>query len=286
MNYQPIENYGIIGDLNTVALVGLNGSIDFMCFPNFDSPSIFASILDKDKGGFFQITPMYGEMHNKQLYLPETNVLLTRFLSSEGVGELTDFMPAEELYEGHVLIRRLTNVRGSATYRMKCLPRFNYGKSEYEIEVLNNTTVLFHCQKEEGISLRLRSTVDLKVENNGIFSEFVLEPGQIADFILEIYDQREAEEEELSLIVTRELKETMEYWKQWVGMSEYNGRWREIVNRSALVLKLLISYKHGSMVAAPTFSLPEHIGGERNWDYRYTWIRDASFTIYSLMHLG
>src|SRR5690606_16885698 len=132
----------------------------------------------------------------------------------------------------------------------------------------------------------LRSTGDLKGENSGVYSEFTLERGHTADFIRELYDQREAADEDLSLIVTRVLQATMEFWKQWVAMSEYNGRWREIVNRSALVLKLLISYKYGSMVVAPTFSLPEHIGGERNWDYRYTWIRDASFTIYSLMHLG
>src|SRR5690606_30420899 len=143
MNYQPIENYGIVGDLNTIALVGLNGSIDFMCFPDFDSPSIFAALLDKEKGGFFQITPVFGEMHNKQLYLPDTNVLLTRFLSSEGVGELTDFMPAEELYEGHVLLRSLTNVRGTTRYRMTCLPRFNYGRSSHTIEVLDDKSLLF-----------------------------------------------------------------------------------------------------------------------------------------------
>ncbi|HUP12865.1 MAG TPA: trehalase-like domain-containing protein, partial [Niastella sp.] len=110
MDYQPIENYGVIGDLNTVALVGLNGSIDFMCFPNFDSPSVFAALLDTDKGGKFQIVPAFAEMKTKQLYLPDTNVLLTRFLSKEGVGEITDFMPVEELYAGKELIRRVTTV--------------------------------------------------------------------------------------------------------------------------------------------------------------------------------
>ncbi len=284
MDYLPIENYGIIGDLNTVALVGLNGSIDFMCFPDFDSPSIFASLLDKDEGGFFQITPFFGETHNKQLYLPDTNILLTRFLSSEGVGELTDFMPAEELYEGHILVRRLTNVRGSTKYKMKCLPRFNYGRSTHRVEAVDEKTIYFHSEGKNGYILRLRSTVDLKVENLGAYAEFFLEPDKTADFVLDLYNENN--DEDLSIMVPRELKETMEYWKNWVGLSKYNGRWREIVNRSALVLKLLISHKYGSIVAAPTFSLPEHIGGGRNWDYRYTWIRDASFTIYSLMHLG
>src|SRR5690554_3695462 len=159
MDYQPIEDYGIVGDLNTVALVGLNGSIDFMCFPNFDSPSIFASLLDKDDGGFFQITPVFGEMHNKQLYLPDTNVLLTRFLSSEGVGELTDFMPAEELYEGHVLIRRLTNVRGITRYRMRCFPRFDYARKDHHAEAVDDKNILFYSKGREKFCLRLRSTV-------------------------------------------------------------------------------------------------------------------------------
>ncbi|HYK57029.1 MAG TPA: trehalase-like domain-containing protein, partial [Flavisolibacter sp.] len=124
MDYQPIENYGIIGDLNTVALVGLNGSIDFMCFPDFDSPSIFAALLDVNKGGYFKIAPAFNGMKTKQLYLPDTNVLLTRFLSQEGVGEITDFMPVEELYTGKELIRRVTTVRGTVNYKMHCCPRF------------------------------------------------------------------------------------------------------------------------------------------------------------------
>src|SRR5690606_5562756 len=255
-----------------------------MCFPDFDSPSIFAALLDKQKGGFFQITPVFGEMHNKQLYLPDTNILLTRFLSSEGVGELTDFMPAEELFEGHVLIRRLTNVRGTTRYRMTCSPKFDYGRKEHAIEILGKNSLLFHSN---GIAIRLRSTVELKIEEQAAIAEFTLEPNQIADFSLEFYDHsREDDETGLSEIVTRELKETVDFWKDWAQRSQYNGRWREIVGRSALALKLLISHRHGSIVAAPTFSLPEHIGGRRNWDYRYTWIRDASFTVYSLMHLG
>lgn len=284
-SYQPIENYGVIGDLNTVALIGLNGSIDFMCFPEFDSPSIFASMLDKDNGGFFQIVPVNGETKNKQLYLPDTNVLLTRFLSEEGVGELTDFMPVEEVYEGHVLMRRLTNVRGKAIYKMKCFPKFDYGRSDHEILQIDAYNILFKSRKEGGITLKLKSTVEITQSNSGAEAKFCLMPGETADFILELCE-RVDDDEKVADIVSRELEETMEYWKDWVGLSKYNGRWREIVNRSALVLKLLTSHNFGSMVAAPTFSLPEHIGGSRNWDYRYTWIRDASFTIYAFLHLG
>lgn len=287
MDYQPIENYGIIGDLNTVALVGLNGSIDFMCFPDFDSPSIFSSLLDKNKGGYFQIVPVFGEMRNKQLYLPETNVLLTRFLSSEGVGELTDFMPAEELYIGHVLVRRLTNVKGTATYRMACCPRFNYARDSHQTEIIDDKTVLFHSNGETNLSIRLRSTVKIDLKENDAFAEFSLGLGETADFMLELYS-KDQPDVALSLheIITRELEETMEYWKSWMGLSKYKGRWQEIINRSALVLKLLTSHHFGSIVAAPTFSLPEHIGGGRNWDYRYTWIRDASFTLYAFINLG
>lgn len=287
MDYQPIENYGIIGDLNTVALVGLNGSIDFMCFPDFDSPSIFSSLLDKNKGGYFQIVPVFGEMRNKQLYLPETNVLLTRFLSSEGVGELTDFMPAEELYIGHVLVRRLTNVKGTATYRMACCPRFNYARDSHQTEIIDDKTVLFHSNGETNLSIRLRSTVKIDLKENDAFAEFSLGLGETADFMLELYS-KDQPDVALSLheIITRELEETMEYWKSWIGLSKYKGRWQEIINRSALVLKLLTSHHFGSIVAAPTFSLPEHIGGGRNWDYRYTWIRDASFTLYAFINLG
>lgn len=288
MDYQPIENYGIIGDLNTIALVGLNGSIDFMCFPHFDSPSIFASLLDKNNGGYFQIMPIFGEMRNKQLYLPETNVLLTRFLSSEGVGELTDFMPVEELYEGHVLIRRLTNVKGTSTYRMKCCPRFNYARSGHEADIVDSKTIIFHSNNTEGgLSIRLKSTVDLQVKEHDAYAEFSLGIGETADFVLELCQEHHKEEDmNFSAFITRELTKTMNYWKEWVDLSKYNGRWREIIHRSALVLKLLTSHKYGSIVAAPTFSLPEYIGGGRNWDYRYTWIRDASFTLYAFINLG
>lgn len=285
MRYLPIEDYGIIGDLNTIALVGINGSIDFMCFPHFDSPSVFASLLDKEKGGYFSISPHFDESRNKQLYLPDTNVLLTRFLSSEGVGEMTDFMPVEDLYEGKALIRRITNIRGQATYYMDCKPRFDYARCGHNAEVVDSRTVLFHCKSNNELTLRLQSTVDLEIHGNDVRAVFQLDPGETADFILEIQTNKHPEKD-LNQLVSRELTETVNYWKDWTGISKYNGRWREVVNRSALVLKLLTSYKYGSIAAAPTFSLPEHLGGNRNWDYRYCWIRDSSFTLYSLINLG
>ena len=140
--YQPIENYGVIGDLNTIALVGLNGSIDFMCFPDFDSPTIFAALLDKSKGGFFRIAPQTTTaVKPKQLYLPGTNVLLTRFLSKEGIAEITDFMPVETVSGGKELIRTATCVHGQIALMMECFPRFDYARTGYTIERVNDNEV-------------------------------------------------------------------------------------------------------------------------------------------------
>ena len=286
MSYQPIENYGIIGDLNTVALVGLNGSIDFMCFPDFDSPSVFAALLDDEKGGSFEICPQFAEMKTKQLYLPDTNVLLTRFLSPEGVGEVTDFMPVEHLYAGKETVRRVTCIRGQVTFSMKCMPRFNYGRSEHKVQVVSEKEVIFTSEGDDRTVLRLMSSVPLEVKGKDVFAEFTLDPTETADFLLEHVDNVSKKEEDFEEFVTQSLFDTVNYWKNWVGENRYNGRWADMVNRSALVLKLLTSYNHGSIIAAPTFSLPESIGGARNFDYRFTWIRDASFSMYALIRLG
>ena len=286
MRYQPIENYGIVGDLNTIALVSLNGSIDFMCFPNFDSPSIFAALLDADKGGRFMITPAFDEMKTKQLYVPDTNVLLTRFLSKDGVGEITDFMPVEELYNGKELIRRVTTVRGNVKYKMHCEPRFNYARSSHTLDMRSDKEVIFTSHGEDKTELRLLSTVPLQIINDHVIAEFTLKPNETADFLLEHIDKQPGSERNFKEFVTESLFRTMNYWKNWIAQSNYKGRWMEIVNRSALVLKLLTSFRYGSIVAAPTFSLPESIGFKRNWDYRFTWIRDASFTVYALLRLG
>jgi GH15 family glucan-1,4-alpha-glucosidase len=297
LSYQPIENYGIIGDLHTAALVGLNGSIDFMCFPEFNSPSIFAALLDDKKGGCFSISPVFKRMKTKQLYLPDTNVLLTRFLSSEGVGEITDFMPVVgDKNEGKKLMRRITTVRGEVTYQLQCRPRFNYGKEKHAAEQTSPNEIVFRPDHSGNVNpsghgtgpLRLRSSIPIGITDHDGVTAFTLAAGQFADFLLE--EAVEGEEgirtTSLSDFVTESTIKTVNYWKEWVARSTYKGRWMETVNRSALVLKLLTSCKYGSIIAAPTFSLPESIGGTRNWDYRYTWIRDASFTVYSFIRLG
>jgi GH15 family glucan-1,4-alpha-glucosidase len=286
MSYQPIENYGVIGDLNTVALVGLNGSIDFMCFPNFDSPSIFAALLDEHKGGYFKLSPQFKDMKTRQLYLPDTNVLLTRFLSAEGVGEITDFMPVAAQLNGNELIRRVTSVRGNVTFQMSCMPRFNYGRSEHVIERVSDFELTITSSGPDHAILRLVSSVPLAIEGSDITAIFTLAPGEVADFLMEHINKDDIAEKDFKTFITESLFRTVNYWKNWVSESTYTGRWRDMVNRSALVLKLLTSHRYGSIMASATFSLPESINGERNFDYRYTWIRDASFSVYALVRLG
>ena len=282
MSYQPIENYGIIGDLYTVALVGLNGSIDFMCFPNFDSPSVFARLLDDKKGGHYCIVPEFREMKTKQLYIPDTNVLLTRFLSQDGVGEITEFMPVGQTEEKKV-IRRVTTIRGEVKYRLSCCPRFNYGQDPHKVEQVSTKEVIFHS---DGLHLRLKANIPLQIKDGDVFAGFSLKAGEATEIVLETAENKSSGGDDIADMVSGTLLRTVNFWKAWVARSAYNGRWRDVVNRSSLVLKLLSSNKFGSIIAAPTFGLPETIGGKRNWDYRYTWIRDASFTVYSLIRLG
>ncbi len=285
VSYQPIENYGIIGDLRTTALIGLDGSIDFMCFPQFDSPTVFGRLLDDKKGGFFSINPEFKEMKTKQLYLPDTNILMTRFLSQDGVGELTDFMPLDGL-DGKKLMRRLKTIRGEVKYRLACCPRFNYGKDVHTAVQDSPNAIIFRTDGNAGMAMRLKSSVPLQLAGVDATAEFTLAVGQTADFLWESVDTQPSTGEDFSGIVTAALTETIRFWKDWISQSTYRGRWMEVVNRSALVLKLLTSCQYGSIIAAPTFGLPETVGGNRNWDYRYAWIRDASFTVYSLLQLG
>ncbi len=285
MGYLPIESYGIIGNLHTVALVGVNGSIDYMCFPRFDSPTVFASLLDDDQGGYFRVAPVKKEPRQKQIYLPETNILLSRFLFEQGVSEVCDFMPIASIEGRDILVREAKTVVGEITYRMVCQPAFDYGRCFHRIENKGNEA-LFIPEDPDISALRLKTSVPLQVRDGGVISEFTLKNGQSAYFVLE--EARPGQEELPSLpeYVEDRRRSTISFWRNWIARSKFQGRWQEIVNRSALVLKLLTYQPSGAIVAAPTFGLPETIGGARNWDYRYTWIRDASFTLYALFRLG
>jgi GH15 family glucan-1,4-alpha-glucosidase len=285
MSYLPIAQHGVVGDLHTVALVGMDGAIDFMCFPRFDSPTIFASLLDERNGGRFEIAPTLGSVGRRQQYLPDSNVLLTRFLSNDGVTEISDFMPAEESGEAHALVRRVKTARGEVRYRLVCAPRFDYARASHRVE-RRGSDILFVPEAAPQPALRLRSTIPVQTADGTAVAEFTLRAGETAAFVLEIAGPADASPAAAPGYVAQSFKDTLNFWRRWIGRSTYRGRWREMVNRSALILKLLTSHAHGSIVAAPTFGLPERIGGPRNWDYRYTWIRDASFTLYALFRLG
>jgi GH15 family glucan-1,4-alpha-glucosidase len=287
MPYQPIENYGIIGNMRTVALVGMNGSIDWYCYPHFDSPSVFGAILDDNKGGRFQICPIGEGVRHKQLYLPSTNILVTRFLMADGIAELEDFMPVglppDSPWYRH-LYRRIRCVRGAVRIALNCRPAFDYGRQRHET-VLNPNGVVF---SSTNLSIGLSGVIALQRDgDSGVAAEFELNEGQSRVFILRAHEPTDClpcaptdpEAEELFQI-------SVKYWRKWLSACTYRGRWREQVQRSALALKLLTFEPTGAIVAAPTTSLPEVIGGTRNWDYRYTWARDAAFTVYGFLRLG
>ncbi|MGQ0812252.1 MAG: glycoside hydrolase family 15 protein [Nitrospiraceae bacterium] len=286
MAYQPIEDYGIVGNMRTAALIGLNGSIDWFCYPHFDSPSLFGAILDDQKGGRFQISPLHEKRTVKQLYWPDTNILITRFLSPDGVAELHDFMPVSfaGLSSWHnQLIRRVKVVRGSLTFRMECHPAFDYARATHEVR-MQKQGATFHSPE---LSIGLATDVLLKRVARGVEATFTLQEGQTAIFGLRGIEPQEdcgwfPNPEEAEAL----FQGTVDFWHRWLSQCTYAGRWREMVYRSALALKLLTFEPTGAMVAAPTCSLPESIGGGRNWDYRYTWMRDAAFTLYALLRIG
>jgi GH15 family glucan-1,4-alpha-glucosidase len=284
-SYLPIGEHGLIGDLHSVALVGTDGTIDWYCCPRFDSPSVFASILDARRGGCYRLAPADDGWTSKQLYFPDTNVLITRFLTPDGVGEVEDFMPVAQTVDGkhrQRLVRRVVAVRGQVSFELECSPRFDYGRAEHAVE-RHGHGVLF---RSPDCVLALETETPLRACDRAARASFVLSQGESATFVLEqvvgAYDPHSH-----SAAQTSELFEaTVAYWRRWLSQSRYVGRWREMVHRSALTLKLLTYQPTGAIVAAATTSLPEQLGGERNWDYRHTWIRDAAFSLYALLRLG
>ncbi len=277
---RPIDAHGIIGDMRSAALVNDQGSIDFFCWPEFDSPSIFCSLLDSPAAGIFELAPVLADARRQQIYLPDSNVLQTRWLGTEAVVEVTDLLTIDDDPEQlPLLIRRVRVVSGQATLRLHCAPRLDYGRAATGARQ-EGDSVCFEAPGPPG--LRLLGDQPLHLERDSARAEFVLQQGQGAEFILGGVDDLRVRHGDNELHLTRTLK----FWRDWIGQSNYRGRWREMVNRSALALKLLTSRRHGAILAAATFGLPESPGGERNWDYRYTWVRDASFTVYAFMRLG
>ncbi len=285
MRYQSIENHGIIGNMRSAALVALDGTIDWLCLPRFDSPSVFGAILDAEKGGRFRIAPATaGELRHKQYYWPDTNVLITRFLHPDGVAEIDDYMPVEFGAEPDAqLVRRVRVVRGRLPLEVECRPAFDYGRAKHIAKVRGHGARF----DGPGLSLGLAASIPLRSGGGAAVASFTLGEGESATFVLRAIA---ADAHPGRCPGTEEaegwFRDTVAYWQRWAAQCTYRGRWREVVLRSALALKLLTYQPTGAMVAAPTTSLPEGIGGVRNWDYRYTWIRDAAFTVYAFLRIG
>ncbi|MET8834197.1 glycoside hydrolase family 15 protein [Micromonospora sp. NPDC004540] len=293
-SYPAVEAHGLIGDLQTAALVAMDGTLDWFCAPRFDSPSLFGGLLDRRKGGHCTVSPEGVEYVSKQLYLPGTPILITRFLSTDGVGELVDFMPVagDQATDRHRLVRMLRMVRGTMRFRLGCEPRFNYGRDPHELDVYPEGQVF----RSRGLSLSVSliryfetgsGAEELRrSDEGGVWAMATLREGEAGAVVLETGVSLDRPRSYTPGEVQELLEQTRDFWRRWLGRSRYRGRWREMVERSAMTLKLMTYAPTGALIAAPTAGLPEQIGGQRNWDYRYTWIRDASISVHTLLTLG
>jgi pentatricopeptide repeat protein len=282
--YPQIADHGLIGDLQTAALVAMDGTIDWFCCPRFDSPSVFASILDTERGGFFRIAPDVEDCVTKQIYIPDTANLVTRFLAPAGVGEVIDFMPAirsAEATRRHRIVRVVRVVRGELRFVFDCRPRFDYARRPHELELSEHGAV-FHGGD---LDLTLSCTTPLRANGSDAIGVQTMRAGETAAAVLESAADggpQPLRANEISALNTG----TVRFWRDWLARCTYRGRWWDEVRRSAITLKLMTYAPTGGLVAAPTTGLPEQVGGERNWDYRFTWIRDASLSVQALLGLG
>ncbi|SEO05321.1 glycoside hydrolase family 15 protein [Actinacidiphila rubida] len=284
--YPPIADHGLVGDLQSAALVSAEGVVDWFAAPRFDSPSIFAALLDHDRGGYFRFGTEHPDVVRKQLYLPDTAVLVTRFMSPDGVGEVIDFMPPDgsgTATDRHTLFRVVRAVRGEVEFTMECRPRFDYGRAEHEARV-DGANALFRAP---GTDAHLRATFALEADGTDVRGRVVLKAGQTAGAAFTVCEAGgEAPPAPTFDSVAEELRRVVEFWQGWLRKSRYRGRWPELVHRSVITLKLLTYAPSGALVAAATMGLPEQVGGERNWDYRFTWVRDGSLSVRAMLDLG
>ncbi|HEV2549764.1 MAG TPA: glycoside hydrolase family 15 protein [Stellaceae bacterium] len=277
---KPIEHYGLIGNAHTAALVGLDGSIDWLCLPRFDSGACFTALLGGPENGRWLIAPRERVTTTTRKYRDETAVLETRFETEEGAAVVTDFMPMPDDEHEIDLVRLVYGERGTVRMRTELLFRFDYGR-----------VVPWVRRRYHGLSaiagpdgVQLRTPVHLRGEDFATRGDFTVKAGELIPFTMTWYPSHHRsvayrDPEEM-------LASTLAGWRMWSARCTYQGRWREAVIRSLITLKLLTYHPTGAIVAAPTTSLPEQIGGGRNWDYRYCWIRDATFTLYALMTSG
>ncbi|AWZ03602.1 MULTISPECIES: glycoside hydrolase family 15 protein [unclassified Streptomyces] len=301
-HYPPIAEHGLIGDLQTCALVSSSGVLNWFCSPRFDSPSIFAGLLDHARGGYFAITAdapaLTGDdpgnasaqpgVTTRQLYLADTAVLITRFLTPEGVGEVVDFMPVHEPHtvtDRHQVVRFLRVVRGTVRFTLECRPRFDYGRQAHGL-ALDGATAHF---EGPGTTAHLQAVgpVPLEADGDDVRATITLKAGEHAAVTLTVCDTRSAAPPLVTMAdMVEKFTAVRRFWHGWIGRSRYGGRWQQMVNRSAITLKLLTYAPTSAPIAAATMGLPEQEGGERNWDYRYTWVRDASLSVRAMRDLG
>ncbi|MFF4588967.1 glycoside hydrolase family 15 protein [Streptomyces sp. NPDC001388] len=284
--YPPIAEHGLIGDLQTAALVTSEGVIDWFAAPRFDSPSIFASLLDHDRGGHFRFAPTTTEVTRRQIYYPDSAVVVTRFLSPDGVGEVVDHMPvirSRTPSDRHTLVRIVRTVRGTVRYALECRPRFDYARAPHTLDMADGVAAF----RAPGITSYLQATFPLERDGTDVRGTVTLEAGQSAAAVFTVCGRDGELPPPLTVdSADEDLGDVIEFWQGWVRTSRYRGRWPDMVNRSAITLKLLTYGPSGAPVAAATMGLPEQVGGERNWDYRYTWIRDGSLSVRALLDLG
>jgi len=283
--YLPIDQHGLIGDLRTCALVGADGTIDWFCAPRFDSPSVFGALLDPDRGGAWMLGPVDDATTTHQFYFPDSNILVTRFLTEEGVAEVHDFMPILEAHDDdhrQRVVRRVVAVRGEVRLHTRLQARPDYGRAEPVTTRVDGGVLI----EGDGVRLGLSASTALELEDGTVSAEFSLSGGDEVTLVLEVLDGDQEPRTRDCENITTLFDRTARFWRDWLAQSTYTGRWREMVDRSALTLKLLTHEPSGAIIAAPTTSLPEQLGGGRNWDYRFVWIRDAAFSLYALLRLG
>lgn len=281
--YPEIADHGIIGDMRTAALVGADGAIDFLCLPDFDSPTVFVRLLDAERGGAFTVAPARNGAVGEQRYVRDTNVLTTRFAATDGELELIDFMVVGARRRGTVIVRLVRAVRGKPRVQMRCAPRFDYARGTHHVERTASGVVFMD---QSGAALRLTSNAPLTIDGNDAAADIEVGARKPIAFVLELLDGAHAARPVDDRAARRALRQTIVFWRRWISQCTYRGEWRAAVRRSALTLKLLQSRRTGAIIAAPTFGLPEQIGGTRNWDFRYAWVRDASYTVYALVRAG
>src|SRR5579864_481710 len=282
--FPAIADYGIIGDCRSAALISKDGSLEWLCWPRFDSASVFAALLDRERGGFWKISPIQPFSASRE-YVANTNVLQTRFTTASGQALLTDLMPVRQnsaLVPDHEIIRRLTCESGEVEVKIVLAPRPNYGEQSPALRQFAELGVRFNSGR--GVYW-LRSSVPLKINGTCTWAHASLRAGENVHFSLSYSENAPAVLPPLDALPHR-IEQCVKWWQNWAAQAQYDGEFREEVIRSALTLKLLCFSLSGAIVAAPTTSLPERIGGNLNWDYRFCWLRDASLTMRALLELG